>query len=250
VYTTEEKGTHRKSDGDKFHSGCDCKAMPGVNGITKIEGYNPDELLKRYYDCLATINDGHTTLTAGPLYEDFKRDVPEEKRKEPNAFNDYCEKRIVQEMETRDRGWLYDGRKLTVEYADDAARAKKETDKKFADERKTAGRLARFGVTSILVDDEERFFDEKLRLWQVRSYADLANGFELKTLKKACTFNTIDGYLGDASNKKTNCKAIVFDNSSGIMDDAKLKEYIVKSRRFKQGRVYIITSKGEYRFVR
>lgn len=109
VYTTEEKGTHRKSDGDKFHPGCDCKAMPGVNGITKIEGYNPDELLKRYYDCLATINDGHTTLTEGPLYEDFKRDVPEEKRKEPNAFNDYCEKRIVQEMETRDRRWLYDG---------------------------------------------------------------------------------------------------------------------------------------------
>ena len=78
---------------------------------------------------------------------------------------------------------------------------------------------------------------------------DFANGYEIKTLKSASTYNTINGYVKNAS-KKEGARFLCFDNTGGAIDDSELVRFIKRSQAFRRGRIYIISSTGEYKFVR
>ena len=77
---------------------------------------------------------------------------------------------------------------------------------------------------------------------------DLGNGYELKTLKDASTYNTVDGHIRNASKKKKGTSAVVFDNSENdCLADKTLIDYILRSRRFHRGRIYIVNHDGNLR---
>ena len=73
--------------------------------------------------------------------------------------------------------------------------------------------------------------------------------YELKAVQNNQTINTTNGHLKNASHKK-NARLICFDNSDGGIDDGELIKFIKRSQAFKRGRVYIIDSDGNYRFIR
>lgn len=79
--------------------------------------------------------------------------------------------------------------------------------------------------------------------------ADFENGYEIKTLESATSYNTINGYLKNTSKKK-NARYVCLDNSAGAIDDDELVGHLRRSRSFRRGRVYIIDSTGLYRFIR
>lgn len=222
-----------------YHQNCDCIIIPGFedengNPRVKIDGYDPETMYENWCKCAKTVGidtgDGLTKLSEADV------------------------KAIQKEVETRDWHWLYTGEKPKLKFQNSALR--KEIMSERAHEVGTASILARNGVHAKLVVDHEYYFDEKTGEKKTKGLADLANGFELKTLgvdkdKGASTYNTINGYIKQSSKKKRNMKAIVFDNSrNDYMDDDKLIEYINKSQSFRRGRIYIIDHDGKYRFIR
>lgn len=61
------------------HVGCDCIVVPGRQGRTEIEGYDPDAMYKRWKEC-----------------------------QEASGSSDYAD--VIKEVETRDWDWLWTGK--------------------------------------------------------------------------------------------------------------------------------------------
>lgn len=56
-------------EGVHYHKSCRCKAVPGVQGVTKVAGYSPDRLYKLYKgEQTATSSDNHKPIAAGQIY--------------------------------------------------------------------------------------------------------------------------------------------------------------------------------------
>lgn len=127
VYVTPESA----GEFSKFHDGCDCLVVAGLEGID-VEGYDYEGMRERYRMCREALGDPED------VWEEFKglpreekdrygrgpradmADLPESLVAEiggnANAFNDYYAKRIVNEMDTRDKRWLYDGTLPETDY--------------------------------------------------------------------------------------------------------------------------------------
>ncbi len=75
-----------------LHPHCDCIVVPGKDGKTKISGYDPDGMAKRFRQCQNTV--GVKTV---------------------NKLN---RKQVFKEIETRDWEWLYTGKMPKIDYAD------------------------------------------------------------------------------------------------------------------------------------
>ena len=80
---------------------------------TEVEGYDPEGMYDRYLQCRDSITHGESG-SRNPVWRDWEHLSPEEQASyaEPtggDAYNSYLAHRIVQEMSTRDRQWLYDG---------------------------------------------------------------------------------------------------------------------------------------------
>ena len=74
--------------------------------------------------------------------------------------------------------------------------------------------------------------------------------WEIKRIQTANpTYNTTNDHLKRTS-KKRGARYVCFDNADGNMPDGSLVENILRSRSFRRGRVYIIDSDGNYRFIR
>ena len=124
VYATRESA----GEFTKFHDHCDCRIVAGTKD-TQVEGYDPEGMYRRYRMCrdaLGTPDDVWRDWDALPdeeksKYGDAPRipvfSDPERQRelerfagKNADTFNDYYTHRIVAEMDTRDREWLYSGK--------------------------------------------------------------------------------------------------------------------------------------------
>lgn len=209
-----------------YHRNCDCVIVPGYEGLdpdSQVEGYSPTEMWERWRGC------------AGAVGED------------PDTRDETALGRIRAEVETRDWRWLNEGRVPEVTFETDALRQEIERDR--PQEIETANRLRKFGIATDFVVDSTDYIDEETGFVQHIGLADFASGYEIKTLESATAFSTIDGYLKNTSHK-ANAKCVCFDNSSGALADSDLIRFIKESRRFKRGRVYIIDSSGNYRFIR
>lgn len=225
VYVSEESAGKRH----QFHNHCTCTIVPGAEGRTKIDGYDPETMYRNWLSCADTVG------------------VQTHDRKEP--WSDEERKAVMREVETRDWHWLYTGEKPKVTYESGDLRRLKE--RKYPHEIVTADHLRRFGVTVNFVEDEvpETGADGR-KTGRVISYADLGSGFELKTTVEASSYNTINGYLKNTSKKK-NARCVVFDNRGNEnTSDEQLIGWLNRSRTFRRGRVYIIDHDGGYRFIR
>lgn len=115
----------------QYHDDCNCRIVAGMPG-TEVEGYDPKGMYERYLSCRDAITHGETG-SRNPVWRDWKRLSPEEQASYAeatggDAYNNYLAHRIVQEMSTRDRQWLYDGAIPQYEIEDGAIPSKKEID--------------------------------------------------------------------------------------------------------------------------
>ena len=66
-------------DGHRFHSNCKCRVVPGIDGKTRVEGYDPEGMQQRWAMCRKTCGSDDA-------------------------------KSIIKECETRDAEWLWTGK--------------------------------------------------------------------------------------------------------------------------------------------
>lgn len=139
VYASEESA----GKFNKFHDDCNCRIVAGLPG-TEVEGYHPDEMYDRYNECRKALTHGINGAD-DPLWKDWNKLTPDEQaayadEKGVDAYNNYVMRRIVSEMRTRDRQWLYDGTPPEYEIEIGAKPSNKEID--------TANRIAEHGFKS------------------------------------------------------------------------------------------------------
>lgn len=213
VYSSELKA----GLGHSYHPNCNCTVVPGAKGRTAIDGYDPEGMYKRWEACAQTVGSHDADA-------------------------------VMKEVATRNWHWLYTGKKHGVTYESQSLRLEKEA--KYSHEIRTAEKLSEHGITCNFVRDEIPEIINGKKTGKNISFADLGSGFELKTTKKASSYNTINGYLKNTSKKK-NAKYVVFDNRGNKnMSDEQLINWLNQSKTFLRGRVYIIDHKGNYRFIR
>lgn len=80
----------------QYHYKCDCRIVPGIDGVTTVEGYDPDAYYASYKDCRDAL-DARRELKA-------YRSLPESERK--GTFAEHWQAAILAEMRTRTREWL------------------------------------------------------------------------------------------------------------------------------------------------
>lgn len=116
VYWTEDSARL----GGSFHDGaCDCSVVPSW-GAQKLKGYDPDKLYEQYKRCAGTA----ARLVTRDEYRKYEKAyVPKHDKDKPLGYAKWKRNRILAEMRTRERQWLYDGRPVSVSYASMKAKA-------------------------------------------------------------------------------------------------------------------------------
>lgn len=118
------------------HHNCTCLVVAGIKDKTEVDGYDPKGMYDRYKSCEKTI--GHD------LQPSWDAMSPAE-REEYEDFNDYCKKRVLEEMDTRDRHWLKTGEE--PEYTVLAKASPNDTEKATAERLKHHGFKSEFRPT-------------------------------------------------------------------------------------------------------
>ena len=138
-------------EGNHYHANCRCKVIPGFPGM-RVDGYDPDGMGRRYDECLAALGGrnglrrdwsampeeerrafiekhgvrGSRAKTAKGKRRYYKRVDNGQYRSESRAFTAYVNKRIAQEIETRDSEWFTLGKTITPEVIPGATPNKRE----------------------------------------------------------------------------------------------------------------------------
>lgn len=193
------------------HPGCQCVVVPGTVK-TRVEGYDPEGVADRIAKCAETVGI------------------------DPKTDDERLRKLVRDEMGTRDAVWLATGAVPIPSFETKALMM--EILRERPHEIRTAHRLSEVGIRSDFVDDSS-------------GLADLASGVELKTLMGTSSYNTINGYIKGTSKTKTNAKAIVFDNfENDDADDKTIKDFVLRSRSFRRGKIYIFGKDEKLSFIR
>lgn len=103
-YTSEEAASHA-------HRHCNCRIVPSF-GEAEVRGYDPDAMYGRFNDCMAAIG-GRQGIRAewNALPEDEREAyVKKHGGKAGDAFDAYVNKRISEEISTRDPEWFTTGK--------------------------------------------------------------------------------------------------------------------------------------------
>lgn len=244
VYRSEQTAGHAHA----YHENCDCVIVPGFKGLDptdQVEGYDPDGMLDRWNDCQATAG------SDSDLRDEWKSMGKKERAKykggsDEERYERFVNAKAMRELETRDWRWLYTGEKPKITFESESL--EKEIRDTRPQEIRTAELLRSFGVPTNFQIDVRKYINENGQEISV-GLSDFANGYEIKTLERASSYNTINGYIKNAS-KKEDAKCLCFDNSASSIDDEQLIRFIKRSQAFRRGRIYIISADGEYRLVR
>lgn len=119
-YTTEEAAGHA-------HDGCDCRVVPNF-GKASVKGYDSDGMYLRYQDVLETLGgrDGIRAEWDALPKEEREAYIASHGKKEGAAFQKYLNKRVSQEIETRDPKWYATGSEPKLKVEDRASMLPKE----------------------------------------------------------------------------------------------------------------------------
>lgn len=204
------------------HPNCDCRIVPGFPGKTRVKGYNPDGMFRRYNDCLSALG-GESGLDADwAAIPKADRDayVAAHGNSESKARQAYQRKRIAAEIETRDASWYKTGIAPKVGYAS------KQVEKRATKaEVGTATRLSAHGVRAEFIQDyrAETIDGAKRRV----GLPDLANGTEIKTIgTSGNAWGAVKNYMDSAAGKE-GLKCLLIDNSvSDTLTDDEVREAI------------------------
>ena len=211
-YTSEEAASHA-------HRKCNCRIVPSF-GDAEVKGYDPDAMYGRFNDCMAAIGGRQGIRDEWNALPKAEREAYTKKHgnKAGEAFDAYVNKRVSQEIETRDPEWFVTGKVPSVDFAS------KEVEKRATDaEKRTARLLAEHGIKPVFIQDFEvvRVDGRKQRI----GLPDLENGIEIKTLgTSGNAHGAVKNYLGNAEKKK-GLRCVVIDNSESLhISDDDLKK--------------------------
>lgn len=123
------------------HARCDCRVVPDF-GEASVDGYDPDGMYDRYNNCLDTIGGRDAIRKEWDALPEAEREayIKRHGEKPGKAFDSYVNKRISQEIGTRDPEWFKTGIEPEVKVLAGAAPS--------ASEWETARKLAGFGIGS------------------------------------------------------------------------------------------------------
>lgn len=103
-YTSEEAASHA-------HRHCNCRVVPSF-GDAEVSGYDPDAMYGRYNDCMAAIGGRRGIRAEWNALPKAERDayIAKHGGKAGEAFDAYLNKRVSQEIESRDPEWFATGK--------------------------------------------------------------------------------------------------------------------------------------------
>lgn len=211
-YRSKEAASHS-------HRNCDCRVVPSF-GDASVKGYDPDGMYSRYGKCLSAIGGRDGIRAEWDALPKTERDayIAGHGNKAGKAFDSWANKRIAQEIETRDAEWFRTGKAPDVEFDSEQVR-KRATEA----EIRTAERLAQHGIAPRFVQDYS-VIAEGGRKRKI-GMPDLENGTEIKTLGTSRNaWGAVDNYLENAAKKK-GLRCVVIDNSESesITDEELVK---------------------------
>lgn len=230
------------------HDHCDCIIVPGRDGVTKIDGYDPKEMRSRWRLCMDTLG-GEKELSAefDALTESELAAIKGRNRSE--KWTRWRNVQVCNETEARDNGWLYRGEPPKPTYA--TARVKKSVTEDNPWEGRSGGRLAELGFRQDFQVDYFYYRDGD-GVKRRRGLPDLANGIEIKTpLTSKNPYGAVDNYFSDIANKKDGVKRAVIDNSESQFSDAELEDAIrEKIGEYELPRVSMLGKDGKLKDIK
>lgn len=103
-YTSESAASHS-------HRKCNCRVVPSFGEAT-VRGYDPEQMYGRFNDCLSTLG-GRDGIRAewDALPKEYRDSyIAKHGNKAGDAFDAYVNKRVSDEIETRDPEWFTTGK--------------------------------------------------------------------------------------------------------------------------------------------
>lgn len=199
-----------------LHPHCDCIVVPGKDGKTKISGYDPDGMAKRFRQCQNTV--GVKTV---------------------NKLN---RKQVFKEIETRDWEWLYTGKTPEVSYATNTL--KHSIEQKTPWEKRTAERLAKHGITPNFQIDYKYIKENGAKTR--KGLADFKNGVEIKTpMSSKNPYGATINYFNNTVNKDGVTRLVIDNMESNFTDDEILEAVKNISKNYKFNFVISVLSKKD-----
>lgn len=227
--------TERSAAGGS-HEGCDCVIVPGVKGRTRIAGYEPDGMARRWGDCVDTAGGTLTRAETTAMWEALPKEERERMRKRWGSgarerFHTRESTRAARaEAERRDPRWLYRGEGAGI---DKSAISNKAWKRKSEHERSGLEDLnKRYGfMVTVLPEDSPISNIDMLmggQLWELKTVEGA--GGKLDTRLE-------DGVMKwkkqhDAGNLVGDTPRIVVDNRFGDALDSVIEEKIKKNQEF------------------
>lgn len=103
-YTSESAASHS-------HRKCNCRVVPSFGEAT-VRGYDPEQMYGRFHECLSTLG-GRDGIRAewDALPKEYRDSyIAKHGNKAGDAFDAYVNKRVSDEIETRDPEWFTTGK--------------------------------------------------------------------------------------------------------------------------------------------
>lgn len=207
VYYSAESAGERGLPWNSFHYRCNCQVVPSW-GPMSIENYDPDAMKERYKECRAAVE---------KLFDREQYAIETKGMKNPPKYNYWFTKKVTEEMDWRDRHWMWNGR---IPKAGMTRQLAKSGQQLTDGELRTAKALAGHGIKCV---------------FHVNTYTDktgthglttLADGTQFSTLQGASSVNTIKSHIHTALKKK-GLRRIIVDNSQNKgLSDKQLEKYI------------------------
>lgn len=213
------------------HAHCDCRIVPGFDGVTTVKGYDPDGMYERYNDCLAALGgrDGIASDWYAMPEDEREALVRRHSNKEGKAYTAYLNNRVASEIELRDPSWYAGGEHKGITFTDDAVRRDKVKRWRVdPGERRTAEKLATLGYKTEFWEDEVHLKSENAQGKTTVSRADLSTGIEIKTVYTSKSENTFKSHMKSVANK-SGVRFAVFDVSENkSVTDSQAEAWIRK----------------------
>lgn len=227
VYRSEQAASGEHG----YHEHCDCVVVPGFKELPaskQIEGYDPDAMLQRWYDCQDTVGTDKELRDRWRSMTDKQR-ARYKGNGEAERYRRFVNAQTMREAEIRDFRWLNTGRHSGIEFSDASVRAEKEKRwRSDPGERITAEKLNRLGYRTEFWDDEVHEPNPSGKGTVTYSRPDLSTGVEIKTIYESASENTFKKHMKSARGKR-GLRFVVVDlseNRNVSHDDA--REWIEK----------------------
>lgn len=136
------------------HVNCDCIIVPGRDGVTKIDGYNPKEMRRRWNACEKAIG-GEREIKSNFKSLPSERLAAIKGKTRSAKWNRYYKSQIEKECETRNAAWLYRGYVSPVDTSamPDVGEMNKDERNAYYKDRNCADVLSRNGLSVKMIDN-------------------------------------------------------------------------------------------------